>query len=257
MFLSIVSGSSGNCTLVSHKNTTILVDCGLSCKKMEQALSCLGVDPCGIDGILVTHEHSDHTKGIGVASRKYSIPVYATLKTHQQMEIGNLHEKNIKYISPDLDFEIGDIGITPFSIPHDAANPVAYNIFYNNIKVSVATDIGKMNDYIMSHLKGSLAVLLESNHDIDMLKNGKYPMILKKRILSDYGHLSNNSAAETALELAKTGTKHLMLGHLSNENNTPRSAFYATAKMLTENGVDLKSDLALTVASRYEVTKFR
>lgn len=257
MFLSVVSGSSGNCTLISHKNTTILVDCGLSCKKMEQTLTTLGISPDKIDAILVTHEHSDHVKGIGVASRKYSIPIYATVGTHEKMEVGNLHEKNIKYISPDLDFEIGDIGITPFSIPHDAANPVAYNFFYNNIKVSVATDIGKMNDYIMSHLKGSIAVLLESNHDVDMLRNGKYPMILKKRILSDHGHLSNESAAETALELAKSGTHHLMLGHLSNENNTPRSAFYATAKKLTENGVDLKTDLALTVASRYEVTRFR
>ena len=257
MFLSLVSGSSGNCTLVSHKNTTLLADCGLSCKKLEQIFQTLKIYPADLDGILVTHEHSDHIKGIGTLSKKYNLPVYATVKTHEQMTDLRINDINIKYVTPDIDFEIGDIGIKPFSIPHDAAGPVGYNFFFDEKKLSLATDIGEMTDSIMSKLKGSLAVLLESNHDINMVKTGKYPAFLKQLILGKFGHLSNESAAKTALELAKTGTKHMMLGHLSNENNTPKTAFCETAKLLVNNGVELQKDMTLTVASRYEVTKFR
>ena len=257
MFLSLVSGSSGNCSLISDGKTTLLADCGLSCKKLEQALAKINMTPNDIDALLITHEHSDHIKGAGVVSRKYSLPVFATAKTHECMDIGNIDEKNIRYISPDIDFEIGTIGVKPFSIPHDAANPVGYNFFFGEKKLSLATDIGKMNDYIFNHLKGSIAVLLESNHDINMLKTGRYPAVLKKRILGDFGHLSNEAAAKTVLELVKSGTKRIMLGHLSNENNTPQAAFAQTVRTLTENGVDLKKDAAISVAARYEVSRFR
>lgn len=257
MFLSIVSGSSGNCSLISHKNTILLADCGLSCKSLEQSLRGLGLSACDIDGILVTHEHSDHIKGVAVTSKKYDIPVYATVKTHEAMTGIGLCDKNIKYITPELDFEIGDIGVRAFSIPHDASGPVGYSFFYDNMKLSLATDMGEVTEPVMKNLEGSLAVLLESNHDVGMLKSGRYPAFLKQRILGRTGHLSNEVAAETALKLAKTGTKHLMLGHLSNENNTPKTAFCETAKYLGENGVELQKDVMLTVASRYEVTKFR
>ena len=257
MFLSLVSGSSGNCTLLSHKNTTILVDLGMSCKKLEQALAQVNMTMGDIDAILVTHEHSDHIKGIGTASKRYGTPVYATLKTHEAMTDLALSENAIRYITPGIDFEIGSIGIKPFSIPHDAQGPVAYNFFFDDKKLSLATDIGEMTEDVLSHIKGSLAVLLESNHDINMLKNGPYPAFLKQRILGKYGHLSNEAAAKTALELAKSGTKHLMLGHLSDKNNTPRAAFYETAQLLTDSGAVLQKDIALTVASRFEVTRFR
>lgn len=257
MFLSLVSGSSGNCSLISDGKTTLLADCGLSCKKLEQALAKINMTPNDIDALLITHEHSDHIKGAGVVSRKYSLPVFATAKTHENMDIGNIDEKNIRYISPDIDFEIGTIGVKPFSIPHDAANPVGYNFFFGEKKLSLATDIGKMNEYIFDHLKGSIAVLLESNHDINMLKTGRYPAVLKKRILGDFGHLSNEAAAKTVLELVKSGTRHIMLGHLSNENNTPQAAFAQTVRTLTENGIDLKKDAAISVAARYEVSRFR
>lgn len=257
MFVSLVSGSSGNCSLLSHKNTTILVDIGLSCKKLEQVLSQLNMNIGDIDAILVTHEHSDHTKGIGTVSRKHNIPVYATLKTHIAMTDLNLPDTSIHYITSGTDFEIGNIGIKPFSIPHDALAPVAYNFFFDEKKLTVATDIGEMSDEVFSNIKGSLAVLLESNHDIDMLKSGTYPAFLKQRILGRLGHLSNEAAAEAALNLAKTGTKHLMLGHLSDKNNTPRKAYIETAETLSKNGATLGADVSLTVASRYEVTKFR
>lgn len=257
MFLSLVSGSSGNCTLLSHKDTTILVDLGMTCKKLEQTISQLNMTMADIDAILVTHEHSDHTKGVGTVSKKYNLPVYATIKTHEAMTDLALSERSIKYLTPDIDLEIGNIGIKPFSIPHDAVGPVAFNFFYDNMKLSLATDMGEITDDVFSHLKGSLAVLLESNHDVNMLKNGSYPYFLKQRILGKYGHLSNETAAKTAFELAKTGTRHIMLGHLSDKNNTPRTAFYETAQFLASQGVELQKDLALTVASRFEVTKFR
>lgn len=257
MFLSLVSGSSGNCSLISDEKTTLLVDCGLSAKKLEEALYKAKIDPKQISAILITHEHSDHIKGAGIISRKYNLPVFATLKTHEYMNLGKIDSSNIKYITPDIDFEIGTIGVRPFSIPHDAKDPVGYNFFFGEKKLSLATDIGKMNEYVLEHLKGSLAVLLESNHDIDMLKNGSYPAVLKHRILSDIGHLSNIDAAKAVLSLIESGTKHIMLGHLSNENNTPTAAYTTTKNYLEENGVILDKDATLSVAARFEVSCFR
>ena len=257
MFLSLVSGSSGNCSLISDGKTTLLVDCGLSCKKLEEALSKAKVDPYDLTAMLITHEHSDHIKGAGVVSKKYNLPVYATLKTHEYMNLGKVESCNVQYLFPDVEFEIGSIGVRPFSIPHDAVDPVGYNFFYDNNKLSLATDIGKMDNGIMEKLKGSIAVLLESNHDVDMLKNGRYPAYLKRRILSDVGHLSNTDAAKCVLELIKSGTHHIMLGHLSQENNTPTMAYTTTKNYLEENGVILDKDATLSVAQRFEVSRFR
>lgn len=257
MFLSLVSGSSGNCSLISGGKTTLLVDCGLTCKKLEEALLKARVDPQDITAMLITHEHSDHIKGAGIVSKKYNLPVFATLKTHESMSHINIASENIKYITPDIDFEIGSAIVRPFSIPHDAQDPLGYNIFFGDKKLSVATDIGNMNDSVFEHLKGSLAVLLESNHDIDMLKRGRYPAFLKQRILGNFGHLSNADAAKTVLSLIESGTRHIMLGHLSNENNTPTMAYTTTKNFLEENGVILDKDATLTVAQRFEVSCFK
>ena len=257
MFLSLVSGSSGNCSLISDGKTTLLVDCGLSCKKLEEALAKAKVDPHDISAMLITHEHSDHIKGAGVVSRKYNLPVFATLKTHEYMNLGKVESCSVQYLSPDVDLEIGSIGVRPFSIPHDAADPVGYNFFFGEKKLSLATDIGKMNDSVLENLKGSLAVLLESNHDVVMLQNGRYPAYLKRRILGDFGHLSNIDAAKCVLELIKSGTYHIMLGHLSQENNTPTAAYTTTKNYLEENGVILDKDATLAVAQRFEVSRFR
>lgn len=256
MFLSLVSGSSGNSALISDGNTTLLADCGLSCKKLEQALSSAGITPENLDGILITHEHSDHTKGVGTVSRKYNLPVYATLGTHASMNLGTA-EENIRYITPDTEFEIGTIGVKPFSIPHDAAEPVGFSFFFGEKKLSLATDIGKMNDYIFSNLKDSMAVILESNHDTQMLRAGRYPAVLKKRILSDIGHLSNDDASETVCKLIENGTKYVMLGHLSNENNTPTKAYTKTAEAIENIGAVIGKDIALSVAARFEVSCFK
>lgn len=256
MFLSLISGSSGNCSLVSDGNTTLLVDCGLSQKMLESHLAAIGISPDSLSAVLITHEHSDHIKGAGVVSKKYGLPVFATEETFLSMKNCGISENKMQYISPEKDFQIGTIAIKPFSIPHDAVNPVGYSFFYDNQKLSIATDIGKMNDSVLENIKGSIAVILESNHDLDMLKYGRYPIYLKQRILGNFGHLSNIDAAKTALELVKSGTKHIMLGHLSKENNTPQKALLETANFLNDNGFIPGKDFSLRIAKRSTPTDF-
>ncbi len=257
MFLSLVSSSSGNCSLVSDGSTSILVDCGLSLKKLEDELSCVGVNPRSLSAILITHEHSDHTKGAGAVSKKYGLPVFTTEETFFAMKNHGIPENNLNFITPNESFEIESVGIKSFSIPHDAKNPLGYSFFYGNQKLSLATDIGNMNDTVFENIKGSIAVILESNHDLDMLKNGKYPYLLKQRILGPRGHLSNVDAAKTVLKLVNSGTKHIMLGHLSKENNTPKLALLETANLLKENGIIAGKDFSLRVASPNFPTDFK
>lgn len=255
-FLSLTSGSSGNATFVSDGNSKILIDCGMSGSRLKSSLAEIDVDIADLDAVLITHEHSDHIKGLGVIARKYHIPVYATFKTFAGMKnIGEFDDSLKNAISGEL--EIGNIGIKAFSIPHDAADPVGYNFFIDNQKLTLATDIGKMNDTVFESIKGSKYVILESNHDVDILRLGSYPYSLKKRILSPYGHLSNEDAAKTALRLAETGTEHFMLAHLSRENNLPEIAHVTTENMFRSNDIKLGRDVTLTVASRDEVTYFR
>lgn len=256
MFLSLSSGSSGNCSVISDGKTVLLSDCGISAARLEELLTSVGVSPSSLSAILITHEHSDHVKGAGIVSKRYGLPVFATKETHLAMQNERIPEQNIKYISPDTDFEIGTIGVKAFSIPHDAVNPVGYSFFYGKTKISVATDMGHMSDYILNNIKGSIAVILESNHDIDMLKNGHYPFFLKKRILGDFGHLSNKIASETAVELLKSGTKHIMLGHLSADNNSPKLAISETAGLAIQMGAVPGKDFSLAVANRYTPTNF-
>lgn len=255
-FVSLISGSSGNATFISDGKTNLLIDCGMSGKKLKEALNAIDVMPESIDALLLTHEHIDHTKGAGVISRRYSIPVYATQGTHSAMDAGKIADENIKLISEDTDFEIGSIGIKAFAIPHDAKQPVGYCFSINGEKYSLATDIGKMNMNIINCIIGSKKILLESNHDIEMLKCGSYPFPLKQRILGDFGHLSNELAAKTALHLVQNGTEHIMLGHLSKENNRPEIAMLETYNLLTQAGVKIGGDITLQVADRYKPTRF-
>lgn len=255
-FLSLTSGSSGNATFVSDGDSKILIDCGMSGSRLKSSLADIDVDIADLDAVLITHEHSDHIKGLGVIARKYHIPIYATFKTFSGMKnIGEFDDSLKNAISGEL--EIGNIGIKAFSIPHDAADPVGYNFFIDNQKLTLATDIGKMDDLVFDSIKGSKYVILESNHDVDILRLGSYPYSLKKRILSPYGHLSNEDAAKTALRLAETGTEHFMLAHLSRENNLPEIAQVTTENMFRSNNIKLGRDVTLTVAARDEITYFR
>lgn len=253
-FISLISGSSGNSTLVSDEHTTLLIDCGMSGKRLIESLGNVGISPCDIDGVLVTHEHSDHVLGIGVIARKFGFKIYGSAGTLSGMNTGKINDEQLITIDRDNDFEIGSIGVKPFLIPHDAKEPFGYSFFADNKKVSLATDIGCMNDYILKNLKGSESVILESNHDIEMLRYGSYPYELKRRILGNTGHLSNESAAEAAVNLVNSGTEHIMLGHLSNENNLPDIAYMTTANSFSENNIIIEKDVTLKVADRYSPT---
>ena len=255
MLHSLISGSSGNCSLFSANGTNILIDCGMSGKQLEEHLKKLNLSGKDLDAILVTHEHIDHIKGIGVVSRRYDIPVFATEQTHLEMSGLGISDANKRVISPDRPFEVSGATLDAFSIPHDAVDPVGYRIYFGGEKYSVATDIGTMTNELFDSISGSHAVILEANHDIDMLINGPYPEHLKQRILGTFGHMSNELAAKTAVALANRGTKNIMLAHLSEENNTPQIAYDTVSAALIDAGAQ-KDEIGLIVAQRYEVTSF-
>ena len=183
-FCSLYSGSSGNSLFVETDNTKLLIDAGVSCKKIEKALNDIQVDPCSIDGILVTHEHSDHVQGLGTFSKKFDLPVFVNQETLDAMpkQRDKIADKNIKKFKVAEKFSIGDLDINPFSIPHDAANPCGFTILNENKKISIATDIGHMTNDILKNLEESLFVMLESNYDPEVLKCSSYPFSLKSRI---------------------------------------------------------------------------
>ncbi len=251
-FCSLYSGSSGNSLFVETENTKVLVDVGLSCKKIEEALSAIEKDPNSIDAILITHEHSDHIKGLSTISHKYDIPVFATRETFDAMptQTDKILNKNINYFYANEKFNINDLEITPFNIPHDAANPCGFTIKNNEHQLSIATDIGHMTNDIVKHLEGSELLLLESNYDTEVLKCCKYPFHLKVRIAGSTGHLSNTMSGKTISYLLKNSNLHTaILGHLSKESNFPELAYQTVVDELLANNCN--TDLInLSVANR-------
>ena len=252
-FCSLYSGSSGNSLFVETENTKILIDAGISCKKIEEALNSIEVNPSSIDAILVTHEHSDHVKGISTISRKFDIPVFSTKETFEAMpnQTEKISENNINYFNLSEKFYINDLGILPFSIPHDAANPCGFNIIKDNEhQISIATDIGHMTKSIVNHLEGSEFILLESNYDIEVLKCCSYPYRLKSRIAGETGHLSNNMAGKTISYLLKNSNLNTaMLGHLSKESNFPELAYQTVIDEVISSHSD-NNPINLSVANR-------
>lgn len=256
-FCSIYSGSSGNCLFVNSNHTKILVDAGVSCKKVCEGLESIGSSITEIDAILVTHEHSDHVQGIGTVSQKYNIPVYANIETWNAMEKqkNKVSPDNIRTFENDKDFNLNDLTIHPFSTPHDAANPCGFNIHNGSKRLSIATDLGHMNNSLISELYSSSFVFLEANYDPEILKVSKYPFLLKQRISGPHGHLSNSTAGKTISNLLfKRDLKEVMLGHLSKENNFPELAYQTVANELMENNADL-DNIRLSVADRYSASK--
>ena len=255
-FCRLYSGSSGNSLLVSIEKTNILIDAGVSSKKIESALTGLNVDPYKLDGILITHEHSDHIQGLGTFAKKFNLPVYVNQKTLDAMpkQKEKISEKNINLIKIEEKFEINDLKIKPFAIPHDAANPCGFCIFKDNKKMSIATDIGHMTNGILKNLEDSLFVLLESNYDPEVLMYSKYPYPLKNRIRGPIGHLSNQDAGKTISCLLHSGLKQAMLGHLSKESNFPELAYKTVVENLIANSYD-ENSLNLYVAKRDEQSK--
>lgn len=256
-FCSLFSGSSGNALFIGTEKTKLLIDAGLSGKRILEALCSIGENPAELSAILISHEHVDHVRGAGIISRKQNIPIYANENTWNAMEygLGPVKLENRVAFCTGEEFEIGDICIRPFAIPHDAAEPVGYNFFIEDKRITTATDIGHMNKELLSYIEGNDLLLLESNHDIEMLKVGPYPWPLKKRIMGDHGHLSNEMAAKCIAYLAEKGCRKFILGHLSHENNFPELAYQTTFNALTEKQIAVGGDVTLEVASRDTVGK--
>lgn len=252
---SIASGSSGNCIYVGADNAHVLVDAGISGKRITQGLNSLDLTGEDIDGILVTHEHSDHIQGLGVIARKYHIPIYATGGTVDAMSrmksLGKMPDGIFHEIREDEPFVIKDMTVNPFTISHDAVQPVGYRLECGEQAVGIATDLGKYNDYIIGHLQNLDALLLEANHDIRMLQVGKYPYYLKQRILGDRGHLSNENAGRLLCRLLHDNLKAVFLGHLSRENNYEELAYETVCSEVTLGDNPYKSrDFRIQVAKR-------
>ncbi len=251
-FCSLYSGSSGNSLFVETPTTKLLIDAGESSKKIENALTNLNIDANNIDGILVTHEHIDHIKGLGTFAKKFNIPVYANKETWDAMpEITQKIEPSCQHnFIPYEKFDIGDFKILPFQIPHDAANPCGFNLFYGEQKISIATDLGHMDTKLIKYLEESEFVLLEANYDPNILKCSKYPYTLKQRIAGPNGHLSNEMAGKTISYLLKSGLSKVMLGHLSKENNFPELAYQTVVDELCNNNFD-ENKISISVANRH------
>lgn len=256
---SIASGSSGNCIYVGSDTTHLLIDVGISGKRVEAGIKELDIVPGDLDGILITHEHADHIAGLGVIARKYNIPIYTTKGTKEAIlnygKIGKVDPELFVEIKEDEKFTIKDLAVNPMRISHDAAQPVAYRVSYGNKKIAVCTDLGCFNDYTVECLKNLDAVLLEANHDINMLQVGPYPYYLKQRILGDRGHLSNENSGRLLNRIIHNDLKHIILGHLSKENNIPELAYEAVRMEVTmgENPYNA-NDFNISVAHRDEIS---
>lgn len=251
-FCSLYSGSSGNSLFIETPNTKLLIDAGVSSKKIESSLLDINTNPSSLDGILITHEHIDHVQGLGTFAKKFDLPVYVNQETLDAMpkQRDKIPSTNIKTFKISDKFSIGDLDIKPFSIPHDAANPCGFNIWKENKKISIATDIGHMTNEILKQLEESLFIMLEANYDPEVLRCSSYPFTLKSRIAGPTGHLSNEIAGKTISYLLQYGLKNAMLGHLSKESNFPELAYQTVIDELISNDFFEKDSINLSVASR-------
>ena len=220
----LASGSRGNATYISDGKTSILIDAGLSGAELERRFASKELNLCALDAIVVSHEHSDHIQGVGILSRRYGLPVYLSRKTESAAgaKMGNLSE--IRHFACGTAFKIHTLDIRAFPISHDAGDPAGFTVGKNRTRIGIATDMGIVTNVVKTHLRGCSLVLLESNHDPDMLINGPYPWHLKQRVKSRTGHLSNAQSGELLREILHPGLGHVILGHLSEKNNTPEKA---------------------------------
>jgi phosphoribosyl 1,2-cyclic phosphodiesterase len=255
----LASGSTGNCTLLETESTTLLIDVGLGRKEMLRRFEALGRQgPERVDAILVTHEHSDHSSAMAQLTRHWKCPAYLTELTHR--EILNMHPdgrakkmERIEYIRAGERFRIGDIQINPFTIPHDAADPVGYAFQAEGTKVAIVTDLGYLPELVKQHLREADLLILESNHDLEMLKVGPYPWHVKQRVMSRTGHLSNTVVSEflANCELFDGRARYLVLAHLSEQNNTPYLARISAEEALGRRSVEFAFRGTLHIASQH------
>jgi phosphoribosyl 1,2-cyclic phosphodiesterase len=249
----LASGSTGNAIFIEIDNTKLLVDAGISARRIKQSLDNIGTKVEDIDGVLITHEHRDHVNGLQTLLKKYRLPAYARPDTWQSMYCrAALPDECCKILPDSLD--IGKIKVEPFSISHDAIDPVGFRLYSGNKKVCVATDLGFVTPTVKDALALSDVLVLESNHDVDMLKNGSYPWHLKKRIMSNRGHLANTDAGWALARLNRKAHTHVFLAHLSQENNRPELAEDTVAAILTDQGCKIGQDITLQLTYPQQIS---
>jgi len=249
-FCVLASGSSGNSAFIATKRTRVLVDAGLSFRELSKRLAAIGEQPDRIDAILVTHEHCDHIAGLARFARRVPVPIYVTRLTAPVIEWDGFTPR-LEPFQAGARFAVGDIEIDSFSIPHDAVDPVGFAFRADGIKIGLVTDLGYIPDSIKFHLRGSQVLMLESNHDLDMLKVGPYPWAVKQRVMSRNGHLSNDVVGDFVSHEFDSGTATLILGHLSEHNNHPEIARMVARQALDRRGLATQ----LVVASQKEPTE--
>jgi len=222
----LASGSKGNSIFISDGTASVLVDAGLSGSEIERRLKSKGISPKSLNALIVSHEHADHIKGVGILSRRFGIPVFISRKTRQSGAylMGKLNDSLIHHFECGSDFNIGSLKIRPFSLSHDAEDPAGFTLSQNGTKIGIATDLGIATSMVKHHLKGCSMLIIEANHDPDMLINGPYPWPLKQRIRNRTGHLSNEESRELLGEIQDDRLSHVILAHLSETNNTPELA---------------------------------
>lgn len=246
--INLASGSSGNCTYISSGSTAILLDNGLGIRTLESRSKDAGIDLSAVSAVVVTHEHSDHIKGVRAFCEKYSKRLYIHEASYNAAidAFGKISPESEDYTQ---EFQIGDLCLTPFRVPHDAAMTFGYIIDDGKVKLGYATDLGVISDSVMKKLSQTKAIVLESNHDEELLmKNPMYPYYLKKRILGALGHLSNGASAEAMVKLVNYGVENILLAHLSEKNNYPELVFDVAVNTLKANGIKEGADVKINIA---------
>ena len=250
----LASGSSGNAIYVATEHTKILIDAGLSGKRLAAALSDIDVNASDLDALLLSHDHNDHTCGAGIMARRYHLPVYATAPTWQAaaFKLGTIPAEHCRLLPNHGSLSFRDLVVETFPVPHDAADPVGFVFRSQNHAIALVTDLGYITPAILERLQDLDCLIFEANHDEKMLINGSYPWSLKKRILSDQGHLSNVTAAEGLVKMISPRTRHVVLAHLSEQNNLPPLAFDTVCARLEAAGhLSQGKQLVVQVADRY------
>jgi len=247
------SGSRGNATFIKSERVRLLLDVGLSRKEIARRLESIGEDPDGIDAVLITHEHADHAGGLKMLMKELTVEAFLTPGTIRAIEAEQfeLTDSKIIPVRPFTPFTVGDMEIFPFRVPHDAVEPVAFSITCAGIKITQLTDIGYMPDYVAERLRGSQVLIVESNHDLEMLRVGPYPWNLKQRLMGRYGHLSNTAVSRFIREQYDGMAEHVLLAHLSSKNNHPEIALQEAARALRHRGL---STTPLSLTSQDEPT---
>jgi len=253
----LASSSAGNSIYIGTNKLNILVDAGLSCKQLTAKLAEIDVSAKAIDAIFVTHDHIDHTKGIGVFARRYRTPIYANAATWAAMPacLGEFDANVCRCFTNHRRFVLGDLKVEAFALPHDAADTVGFSFYHGWHKITVATDMGYVPPQVKDYLRDAHLLILEANHDLEMLRMGPYPWPLKKRIMGRHGHLSNEEAGRTIAELLNGMTKRVMLAHLSQENNAPELAYFTVGNIIEEAGFQVGKDVKIDLTYRDRISE--